>query len=118
MNWARVTICALLLGALATVQATSQITVVKHAYTPWSGSVAVGDFDRDSKPDVASISGNDNGGLLVIYKGEPCGHLMETEQYSFNNYNNNAWVYTADVTADGILDLIISKEFTPDLEMW
>jgi hypothetical protein len=118
MNRARVTICALLLGALATVQATSQITFVKHAYTPWSGSVAVGDFDRDGKPDVASISGNDNGGLLVIYKGEPGGNLMQTEQYSFNNYNNNAWVYTADVNADGILDLIISKEFTPELEMW
>jgi hypothetical protein len=103
---------------LATL-AVGQITYATHSYSPWSGSVAVGDFNKDGKPDVASISADQNGdGQLVVYLGAAGGTLVHEAQYSINSDNNNAWVYTADVNSDGNLDLIVSKEFAAELEMW
>lgn len=96
----------------------AQITYssAKFGSNMFSNSVAVGDFDRDGHLDVASMDGAN--GLLTIFHGGSGGSLTQTVQYQVPADQSPAFVQTADLNGDGILDLIISKEFTPQLEIW
>lgn len=96
----------------------AQITYssAKFGSNMFSNSVAVGDFDRDGHLDVASMDGAD--GLLTIFHGGSGGSLTQTVQYQVPADLSPAFVQTADLNGDGILDLVISKQFSPQLEIW
>ncbi len=107
-------LCTLLLASTSF----AQITFTKASYSPFSGSVAVGDFDRDGRPDVASLSFVEGGdGLLVIYKGI-AGGISKKVQYDIPTAMDAVAIYTADLNHDGNLDIVFTKEFTPELEIW
>lgn len=96
----------------------AQITYssAKFGSNMFSNSVAIGDFDRDGHLDVASMDGAD--GLLTIFHGGSGGSLTQTVQYQVPANLSPAFVQTADLNGDGILDLIISKQFTAEFEIW
>ena len=69
MYWARVTLCAVLLGALATAQVTFSKTAYGTNQSP--NSAITGDFDKDGKPDFAVVEA---GNLVTIYLHTGSGH--------------------------------------------
>src|SRR6185312_3571814 len=95
----------------------AQITYssAKFGANMFSNSVAIGDFDRDGHLDAASMDGAD--GLLTIFHGGSGGSLTQTVQYQVPANLSPAFVQTADLNGDGILDLIISKQ-SAQLEIW
>ena len=96
----------------------AQITFSKTTNSPFSGSVALGDFDLDGRPDVASLSFAEGGdALIVIYRGTSTGITKKT-QYDIPSLTDASKIYTADLNHDGKLDFIVTEEFTPSLEIW
>ena len=78
-------------------------------------SVTTGDFNRDGRPDFAVMEA---GNQLTIFLNTGSGNFTQKAQYAVVTNDNNARIDTADMNNDGILDLVIGKQFTPEFEIW
>lgn len=114
MKYLRFFLCT----ALLTTTCFAQITFIRTSHSPFSSYAVTGDFDRDGRPDIASLSFASNGdGLLVIYRGTS-GGASKKVQYDIPTATEGNGIYTADVNGDGKLDIVFTKEFIPELEIW
>jgi VCBS repeat protein/Big-like domain-containing protein len=113
MYWARVFLCALLLGAFATAQVTFSKTAYGADQSP--NSATTGDFDKDGKPDFAVIEA---GNQLTIYLNIGTGKFSRKAQYAIAANDNPIRIDTADINGDGKLDIVIGKQFVPEFEIW
>ncbi len=81
--------------------------------------MAVGEFNKDSKPDLA-LTSTDNGGTFVILTGNGDGtfsagsaqSLYDTSKFSSNTQLRPFNISAADVNLDGNLDLIVAFDTT------
>lgn len=86
---------------------------VSFNWTPYSvasatSGVTSGDFNRDGKPDIAVLSGDNNSdNYVTIFLATTAGHFPTTGT-SYPVHPSPADIRTADINNDGKLDLIIS----------
>lgn len=107
---------SLLLCSVASF-ASAQITFTKTAYgaNQSPNSVASGDFNHDGKPDFVALEA---GNQLTIYLNTGSGKFSQKARYAIVTNNNEAAIDTADMNGDGILDIVIVKQFAPEFEIW
>ena len=74
-----------------------------------------GDFNRDGKPDFATMT---NGNQLTIYLNTGSGKFAQKASYSVVTNFNETRIDTADLNGDGILDLVIGKQYDSTFEIW
>jgi hypothetical protein len=113
MYWARVLICALLLSAFATAQVTFSKTAYGANQAP--GSTVSADFDRDGRPDFATVEA---GNLLTIYLNIGAGKFQRRAQYAIASNDNPIRIAAADLNGGGNVDIVIGKQYSPELEIW
>ncbi|MFJ9769123.1 FG-GAP-like repeat-containing protein [Streptomyces erythrochromogenes] len=71
------------------------------------GDVAVGDFDEDGKPDLATSNANSNNVAVVLGNGD--GTFGAAAQFGLNGGTGPQGIAAADLNGDGHLDLVTSN---------
>ena len=77
------------------------------------GSVAVGDFNRDGKPDVAALNMTD--GTVSILLGKPDGTFLPQVVYNVGSLSNS--LIMGDFNGDGKLDLAVAMTTSSTVEI-
>ncbi|MDA5280893.1 FG-GAP-like repeat-containing protein [Streptomyces sp. Isolate_45] len=77
--------------------------------------VAVGDFDEDGKPDLATSNANTNNVSVVLGNGD--GTFGAATGFGLNGGTNPQGVAAADLNGDGHLDLVTSNASTGTLSV-
>lgn len=77
--------------------------------------VAVGDFDEDGKPDLATSNANTNNVSVVLGNGD--GTFGAATQSGLNGGTSPQGIATADLGGDGHLDLVTSNASTGTLSV-
>src|SRR5437588_6109197 len=113
MYWARVLICALVTSALATAQVTCSKAPYGANHSP--NSAIIYDFDRDGRPDFATIEA---GNLLTSYLNIGGGKFQRRQQVAISNNGNALRIAAADLNGGGNADIVIGKQFNPEIEIW
>ncbi len=102
-----------LTATLATAQVKFSPTAYGANQSP--NSVITGDFNLDGKPDFAVM---ESGNQLTIFLNKGTSGFAQKAQYAIVTNNNDTRIDTADVNGDGILDILIGKQFIPEFEIW
>jgi FG-GAP-like repeat len=110
------TLCILGLALTATL-ATAQVTFssTKYGTGTYPEHPVTGDFNRDGKPDFAVLA---NGNELTIYLNIGSGKFAQKAHYSVVTNFNETRLDTADLNGDGILDIVIGKQYDSTFEIW
>jgi hypothetical protein len=100
---ARTIACCVLL----TISTVAQIRFNARNYPTGQGSdsVAIGDFDRDGRPDFAAAAYSES--TISIYRNTGSGNF---ELQSLFAFGNPTLIRTADMDGDGNLDLIVTTD--------
>ncbi|MFD7560477.1 FG-GAP-like repeat-containing protein [Streptomyces sp. NPDC059835] len=77
--------------------------------------VAVGDFDEDGKPDLATSNANTNNTAVALGNGD--GTFGTAAQFGLNGGTNPQSIAAADLNADGHLDLVTSNSSSGTLSV-
>ena len=74
------------------------------------GFVCIADINGDGYPDAVVVNANqENTGSVSVFKNDGAGNLSLVGS-PFSSWGNNAcWVGLADMTGDGVLDVIVSN---------
>jgi len=99
-----------------------------HPPASWSGfpvnaiGLAIADFNRDGKPDVAALVGGNaapgGGGYVTVFLGNGDGSLTRRASYGLLGYPS--LLATADVNGDGCPDLIVvfqNQDMSPAMDV-
>jgi hypothetical protein len=103
--------------ALSSAATYGQVTLSSTQYGvgTYPGKPVTGDFNRDGKPDFAVIA---NGNELTVYLNTGSGKFSEKAHYSVVTNFNDTRLDTADLNGDGVLDLVIGKQYDSTFEIW
>src|SRR5205814_4459487 len=72
--------------------------------------VAIGDINGDTYPDVVAVNANQqNTGSVSVFQNDGAGNLSLVGTPFPTAGNNSDWVGLADVTGDGVLDVIVGS---------
>jgi hypothetical protein len=95
----------------------AQVTFSKAQYGAGrvGGKVVTGDFNRDGYPDIATV---DASNLLTIYLNTGSGTFVKKAGYTVSRIDIPVKYDTADLNNDGILDIVVVKEFDPAFNIW